>query len=513
MPPLRPVWFGTAVVLAAVFAGLCAPVVYAQSPFEPDSSTELSLQSDHWSAQTLTNYPTEPSAIDQLSNRLLETEARLNALQQAQQQNQIYAEASGRSLGDALRERFEQIQDPAITTVDQETRHAPGSRKSWFDRLSIRGFAQMRYNEILWDDPDGAPPHHVGDESVGINQNFLLRRARVILSGDVSDHMFVFIQADLASNIPGSPDANHYSQLRDCFGDVYFDEDHIHRLRIGLTKVPYGWENLQAVSNRIPIDRNDGLNSGVRNERDLGLFYYYTPEFAQDLFKYVLDNGLKGSGNFGLFGLGVYNGQGGSLREQNDNLHMVARLTWPMQFENGQIIETSIQGYTGKFVVLTSPIEPLGVPPTATPAVAEGGYLDQRVAGTFVYYPQPIGFQAEWNVGRGPVLDAAQTEVVDGSLTGGYAMTMYRWQTECYGTLFPYVRYHYYSGGYKGERNAPDALISSGECGVEWQFNPQMELTVELNFLDRTNTVAQPVGESYQQFVGNLLRVQFQMNY
>jgi hypothetical protein len=111
------------------------------------------------------------------------------------------------------------------------------------------------------------------------------------------------------------------------------------------------------------------------------------------------------------------------------------------------------------------------------------------------------------------LLDEAQTAVIDGSLTGGYAMLMYRWKTDCYGTLFPFVRYHYYEGGYKSERNAPDALVNEGEFGVEWQFNPQMELTAELTFTDRTNTAAQSTGESYRQFVGNIFRVQFQMNY
>ena len=163
--------------------------------------------------------------------------------------------------------------------------------------------------------------------------------------------------------------------------------------------------------------------------------------------------------------------------------------------------------------MLTSPIAPLGVLPAAAPTVSPDGYVDQRVGGTFIYYPQPWGFQAEWNVGRGPVLDAAQTAVIDGSLSGGYAMMMYRYETECRGILFPFIRYHYYSGGYKSERNAPDALVSEGEIGLEWQFNPQMELTTEITFTDRTNTAAQSTGESYGQFVGNILRVQFQMNY
>jgi hypothetical protein len=413
----------------------------------------------------------------------------------------------------SLRDRWNQIRDPAITTVDQQTRGSGGAKKNWFDRLSIRGYTQFRFNQLLWDAPDSAPMHHVGDSSIADNQSFFIRRARIILSGDVSDHMYVYVQPDFAASVPGSPDSNYYTQLRDCYCDIYFDSEKVQRLRIGQSKVPYGWENLQSSSNRIPLDRNDGLNSSVRNERDLGLFYYYTPDFAQDLFKYVLDEGLKGSGNYGLFGLGVYNGQGGSFREQNDRLHVVSRLTVPFRLESGQIVEMSVQGYTGKYVVLTSPISPNGIGPAVAPAVDPDGYLDRRVAGTFVWYPQPIGFQTEWNVGRGPVLDEAQTEVIERSLYGGYAMLLLRRQTECYGTLFPFVKWNYYKGGYKSERNAPYSLIDEWELGLEWQFNPQMELTTQFTFADRTNTAARTTGVSYGQFDGTLLRLQFQMNY
>lgn len=420
------------------------------------------------------------------------------------------------SLGEAIRERVRRIQDPAIITVNQQTGPTGGSQ-NWFDRLSLRGYAQFRWNEIPWYDPNGAPPFTSSDGSVALNQNFYIRRARLILSGDVSDHMYVYIQPDFAGLLPNSPDAIYYTQLRDCFCDVYLDTEKVHRLRIGQSKVPYGWENLQSSSNRIPLDRSDGLLSAnqrdLGSDRDLGVFYYYTPDFAQDLFKFVLDNGLKGSGNYGLLGFGFYNGQGASFREQNENIHMALRLAVPMQFNNGQVVELGAQAYTGNYSVLTAPIQPLGVAPAKAPSVIGNGYLDDRVAGTFVYYPQPFGFQAEWNVGRGPVLNDAQTAVIDAPITGGYAMTMYRCETATMGTLFPFVRYQYYNGGSKSEYNAPHALVNEWDSGVEWQINPQMELTMEYTFANRTNTVPFLTGESYRQFVGDVIRIQFQMNY
>ena len=94
--------------------------------------------------------------------------------------------------------------------------------------------------------------------SVSRDQSFLIRRARIILSGDVSEHMYVYIQPDFAASVPGSPDSNQFTQLRDCYCDLYFDTEKIHRLRVGQSKVPYGWENLQSSSNRIPLDRTTG---------------------------------------------------------------------------------------------------------------------------------------------------------------------------------------------------------------------------------------------------------------
>jgi phosphate-selective porin len=45
-------------------------------------------------------------------------------------------------------------------------------------------------------------------------------------------------------------------------------------LRVGQSKVPFGFENLQSSQNRLTLDRNDALNSAVANERDLGAFFY-----------------------------------------------------------------------------------------------------------------------------------------------------------------------------------------------------------------------------------------------
>ena len=227
---------------------------------------------------------------------------------------------------------------------------------------------------------------------------------------------------------------------------------------------------------------------------------------------------LERSGNYGLFGFGAYNGQGGSLREQNDELHLISRFTLPYTFDNGQICETGIQGYTGRYVVLGSNINPLGVGPAVTPANTrntggEEGVLDQRLGGTFIWYPQPLGFQTEWTVGRGPALDETQTRVEQRSLYGGYLMMNAKLDARQYGIVFPFARWQYYQGGYKSARNAPYSLIDEWNIGVEWQIRKEIEFVVEYCITDRTNLSAQSSGESYRQFVGDVLRFQFQANY
>lgn len=453
-------------------------------------------------------------AMESMFERLQHLEMTVNTLQAELEDCRILeADAANDHTYSAIQSPTSGDKEPEIP-ADEEPKE-----KKWYDKIGFRGYTQFRINEAH-EYPGSAPAQHAGDRSVGNNQSFLIRRARIIFSGDVSDHMAIYLQPDFASNVPGSPDATHFVQIRDWYADCYIDKTKIYRFRVGQSKVPYGWENMQSSSNRLPLDRNDALNSAVRNERDLGVFFYWTPEYAQEFFKEVVDLGLKGSGNYGVFAAGVYNGQGGSLLEQNDNLHFVTRLTLPYIFENCQRMEFGVQAYTGVYTVLSSPISPLGIGAPVRPAgtLETGnidGHLDERFAASFIWYPQPLGFQAEWNVGEGPALNDAQTEVIVRPLEGGYVMALYKYETACNGTFFPFVRYAHYRGGYKPERNAPYSFIDEWELGLEWQFNKQMEFTAMYVWTDRTNTIARNTAgvESYRQFEGNIARFQFQINY
>ena len=156
--------------------------------------------------------------------------------------------------------------------------------KAWYERLSLRGYTQMRYNAFLSGDetaPAGVSRlRSVHDGSISDRGNFSLRRARLVLQGDVSDRVSLYLQSDFASavtNQSGGERREHFLQLRDAYADVFLDKAKTLRVRAGQSKVPYGWENMQSSSNRLTLDRSDAINSAAPSERDLGIVAFYTP--------------------------------------------------------------------------------------------------------------------------------------------------------------------------------------------------------------------------------------------
>jgi Phosphate-selective porin O and P len=374
---------------------------------------------------------------------------------------------------------------------------APAARpaaKAWYEKLSIRGYAQFRYNRLLETNENLNCPQC--DRSIGRNGGFFLRRGRIILSGAVHPRVSIYIQPDYASDAAGT---QHYFQLRDAYFDLALDTAKVHRLRFGQSKVPYGFENMQSSSNRLPLDRNDALNSAVANERDFGLFYYWTPTVAQRRFDHLLNSGLKGSGNYGVFALGTYNGQTANRPEANNSSHVVARLTYPWQLPNGQIVETSVQAYRGQVVV----------PTVSTGVTRDDQYLDAREAVTLVWYAQPIGLVAEYNRGRGPQYDAATNSIVERPLSGGFVQAMYRWQHDGQ-VIQPFVRLHEYHGGKKVELDARHYEVHETEVGVEWLPFAAFELTVMYTTSDRLFEDFATEGNRQR---GSFLRLQAQFNY
>jgi hypothetical protein len=407
-------------------------------------------------------------------------------------------------------------------------------RERWYEKISIRGYTQLRYNHTI---NNNLLINRQGDRSIGGNNEFFLRRGRVIISGQPHDRVFVYIQPDFGSDINGN---NNVAQLRDWYADLFLTENKEWRIRAGQSKVPYGFENMQSSQNRLALDRNDAINSAALNERDLGLFLYYAPTSVRERFRRLVDSGLKGSGDYGMLGIGVYNGQTANQRDRNKNKHVVFHSMYPIEFPNGQIFQVGMDAYTGQFNVSTTPVVPLS--PSAASAGAplapilrnNGNYADERVAWHFVLYPQPFGLQGEYTIGRGPELNQARTEITTGSLRGGYLQMFYNYRCDslCQ-SIFPFVRYQEYYGGKKHEDNAPRNTVRELEVGLEYQFNQALELTVMYTWTQRTSADGSTVPAScadtsftgaglavppclitpYQLQSGNLVRFQLQWSF
>ena len=374
----------------------------------------------------------------------------------------------------------------------------PKEEKKWFETISVRGYSQIRYNGLLVTNPDLGCEQC--DKSWGGDNGFFMRRMRVILYGQINPRAYVYIQPDFASS--ASSTGLHFGQLRDAYFDLGLDKENEFRLRVGQSKVPYGFENMQSSQNRLPLDRNDALNSAVSNERDLGVFFYWAPAAKRKLFSSLVKDGLKGSGDYGVFGLGIYNGQTANRPEANENRHAVARLSYPFEFKN-QIVELGIQGYKGLYTFSSSQLS------SGVKINDDKTYADDRVAASLIVYPKPFGIQAEYNIGRGPEFDNATDSISTQNLKGGYATVSYKLDYKNQ-TFIPFVRIQKYDGGKKHELDARSYNVEEKEFGIEWQPSKSFELVVMYTMSERR----------YEDYVkqdnlqkGNLMRIQAQINF
>jgi hypothetical protein len=240
--------------------------------------------------------------------------------------------------------------------------------------------------------------------------------------------------------------------------------------------------------------------------------------------------GLKGSGDYGVFTVGGYNGQGLNKYDSNRNLHTVVRMAYPFQLDSGQYFELGLGGYQGKFVV--------------APSAAKNAeqFTDRRVAANFVWYPQPFGMEAEWTYGEGPesIIDYdaegrgrfrnlksgtnryANPLITTENLHGGYVLFNYKADTD-YGTVIPFTRWSYFDGARKFVANAPSQNVNELDIGIEYQPWPcfEVSLVYSKSFV-RTNTAAAPSTTAAQNPITGIynrskdvdrLTLQLQFNY
>ncbi len=395
----------------------------------------------------------------------------------------------------------------SINKAKIESESIKQKKEYWYNQISLRGYFQVRYNGLLSTNDKVACEQC--DKSWGTtstvpdaksNNGFFIRRARLVFFGQVHPNLYIYIQPDFASS--PSSGVNNYAQLRDAYFDLSFDKKREYRVRVGQSKVPYGFENLQSSQNRLTLDRNDGLNSAVVNERDLGVFFYWTPSEIRERFTMLVRDGYKGSGDYGVFAFGVYNGQTANKSEANRNLHVVTRLTYPFKVGN-QIIEPGLQAYTGKWAFTNELSTGVGIE-------NKQNTLDQRAAASFILYPKPFGIQAEYNAGKGPRYDKVTNSVEVSDLEGGYVTLNYKIDLSKQHLLYPFAKFQYYDGGKKFEKDARSYIVRDYEFGLEWQPIKAFELVAEWVISDRTfEDSANPNNRQK----GNLLRLQAQFNF
>ena len=140
---------------------------------------------------------------------------------------------------------------------------------------------------------------------------------------------------------------------------------------------------------------------------------------------------------------------------------------------------------------------------------ADATYVDERIAASIVMYPKPFGFQAEYNIGQGPEYNPVTDSIETQDLKGGYVMVNYKLDLDK-AVLIPFVRYQYYDGGKKHEKDARSYDVKELEIGLEWQLNKNFEFVAMYTISDRRfEDGALP---SNQQ-EGSLLRMQAQVNF
>lgn len=375
----------------------------------------------------------------------------------------------------------------------------PDKRAKWYDNISLRGYVQVRYNRLL--ETNEKLKCEQCDKSIGEDGGFFIRRARLIFFGQVSERVYFYFQPDFASS--ASSTGLHFAQIRDAYFDVGLDKKNEFRARIGQSKIPYGFENMQSSQNRLPLDRNDALNSAAANERDLGVFLYWAPQKTRQLFSSLVADGLKGSGDYGVLAFGAYNGQTANKPELNNTPHLVARASLPIRVSKKQIIEPGVQAYSGWFT-LASDLISKGVKINST-----NTYMDRRVAATFVLYPQPFGIQAEYNVGKGPEFNKVTDSIETRDITGGYVLVNYMLKFKNQ-FLYPFARAQYYNGGKKYELDARSYTVNEYEIGLEWQPVKNFEFVAMYTISKRRFEDFAKQNNTQQ---GNLLRLQAQLNF
>jgi len=447
-------------------------------------------------AEDKTASKSTPAAAPAIAQRLEQTEAKVESL-----------ESTLLNTKGQIEELTRVSDNTSPSTLTKTDLDALLSDK-WYERVKVRGYVQTRFVGIMGDDDN--PGYNQANDSLASDSSGIgIRRGRLVFSGDVTDHVFLYLQADYNASVGGSSAL----QARDAYADVSLDPAREFRVRLGLSKVPYGFTNLQSSQNRYALERPDALNSAVEGERDMGAYFIWAPYEKRNLFKDLVKMGLRGSGDYGVLSLGVFNGQGINNADRNGELHYIAHAAWPFEV-GGQIVEVGASYYHGRYVPTAASIG-TGAG-SFTPTFDPTGIRDSRLAVNAILYPQPFGLEAEWTWGDGPQLSQDMRTITSQSLSGGFVQAVYRHVFPNQAEFIPFVRWQTFDGARKFAANAPRNRVDELALGFEYIPYPELELTLMYATGTRTNTVDNPAAVAsprYRDVNYHYLGIQAQINF
>ena len=354
----------------------------------------------------------------------------------------------------------------------------------WYERIRVTGYMQFKYNMGATDRRFDLPLNDSFGDQQG--NEFYARRLRLVFQGQVSERVAFFTQFALE----GNQQLLSAAEIIDAYSDYYLTKDKVHRIRWGLHRVPNSFDTYRSSTNRQEMDRHESVQSGAPGERDLGIAYYWSPKVAQERFAQLAAY-HNGPGDYGVFGVMVYNGQTRNRLELNHDKHIGAKLAYPFQFPNGRLLEAGVLAFHGVFGVQgASQPNVASAARCISPLSSEGGcdIKDQRVTAYVWTPPQPWGLLAEFTVGRGPKRNAQTNFIEESSLVGGYVQGYYTWRYSDVGMLTPYVRYGEYYGGFKSLNGAPDGQSRTWNLGLVWEPDTHFRLTADWVFKDGLNS-------------------------
>jgi hypothetical protein len=385
----------------------------------------------------------------------------------------------------------------------------------WYERIRINGYTQFRYAAGATDSKFSIP---LGDGNAGSQARELyFRRIRLVFQGQISERLAFFLQGAFEGD-QGTQNMFN-KEIIDAYADYYLTKDKVHRLRFGQHRVPNSFDTYRSSTNRQELDRHESIQSGAPGERDLGIAYYWSPKIAQERFAQLAAY-HNGPGDYGVFGIMVYNGQGRNKAEMNGDKHVGVRLAYPFELPNGRLLETGVMAFRGIYSVTgtTTGTNPtLGGPISNAAAKCQSALNkesgcdinDERITAYIWTPPQPWGLLAEGTVGRNAKRNALNNTIGESSLRGGYVQGYYTWRYSDVGMLTPYVRYGEYYGGIKSISGAPDGQSRTWNFGLVWEPDTHWRFVTELMLKDGLNERLVR-NQAQDAFDASLLRFQAQ---